>query len=90
MLDNLVNSLGTLPVKLLEYNLKLVSETMSPIDVGIYPFILLVYTLNSTNFVNLPISDGIVPVRLFEYNLKMVNETMSPIDVGIFPFILLV
>jgi hypothetical protein len=81
--------LGTLPDRLLEYNFKLVSDTMSPIDVGIFPINLLLKEAKKTNLFNLPISDGILPSTLLEPISKYVNETIFPIDVGIFPFNLL-
>jgi hypothetical protein len=62
---------------------------MSPIEVGILPFNLLLNTLIAVNLVNFPMVDGIVPLKRLLIINKLVNENMFPINVGILAFKLL-
>jgi hypothetical protein len=54
-LVNLVNSLGTPPLRLFEYNCNELNKSMSPIDIGRLPFNLLLEPLKLVNLLNLPI-----------------------------------
>ena len=78
---------GTLPVMIVEYMSRYVSDVSPPILVGILPPKEYIEpSANLCRFVSCSIVDGMLPVMEVENICRYINDIMPPMLVGILPF----